>query len=92
MFDRQFRAIAAFALRHERAIAVIGTGWFALNCADVSGFIDLPRIPFITGATAFWISGLWTALWWSWIYGAIEDRKAELRDAAAAKEVEDGTP
>ena len=78
MGDRMFEAIARFAIRHERALTITGAIWFAISCASYAGFVDLPRIPFVTDRYAFWLSGAWNAIWWGFLHPRLARRKAAL--------------
>lgn len=70
-----------FAMRHQRALAIIGALWFALGCASAAGFVDLPRIPFVTDRFGWVCAAVWNALWWGVAHPALERRRAERTDA-----------
>ena len=70
--------IARFALRHETALSVAAGLWFAISCAAMARFIDLPEIPFVTDRNAWIFSGAYNALWWAAARPALERRKAAL--------------
>ena len=70
--------VAGFSLRHERAIGLVAAAWFVLGCADAAGFIDLPKIPFLTGTAGLIAAALANAAWHGFAKPALENRKKEL--------------
>ena len=67
-----------FAVRHERAIEIMGGAWFVVSCAAWARFIDLPEIPFVTDEMALYASAAFNALWWGFAQPALQKRKAQL--------------
>lgn len=86
--DRVMDLGTRFALQHQRALAIIGALWFALGCAASAGFVDLPRIPFVTDSLGWLVAGIWNALWWGAINPALERRRAA--HAAADTDLPEG--
>lgn len=77
IWDRWLR----FAMRHERAIAIVGAIWFAFGCALAAGFLTLPdwlEIPYLTDRNAFWLTGAWNAAFWGLIHPKLEARRKAL--------------
>ena len=77
--DRLLDLGLRLALRHQRALALIGALWFALGCAASAGFVDLPRIPFVTDRLGWLVAGMWNALWWGLAYPRIAARREQRR-------------
>ena len=86
--DRVMDLATRFALQHQRSLAIIGALWFALGYAASAGFVDLPRIPFVTDSLGWLVAGIWNALWWGAINPALERRRAAL--AAPEADVQEG--
>ena len=73
-----------FAERYRRPLTIIGVIWFALSWADTARFIDLPKIPLLTGTAAMWVSTAYNAIWWGFLNPRIERRRKERADLTTA--------
>ncbi|MCR2832576.1 hypothetical protein [Parerythrobacter lacustris] len=77
IWDRWLR----FAMRHERAIAIVSAIWFALGCAVTARFVVLPEwleVPYLTDRNAFWLTGAWNAAFWGYIHPKLEAKRKAL--------------
>jgi len=82
MMERLIDSVDAFAARYRRPLAILGGLWLGVSWASNAHFIDLPRIPLLTGTSGAIASGAFAALWWGWINPRIERRRAARKTEA----------
>ncbi|WP_435416736.1 hypothetical protein WAB17_07485 [Parerythrobacter aurantius] len=83
--NRILDQLVRFGSRYERPLGWLAAAWFVIGCVAAAGFVDLPRIPFLTDRNAWMVSAPVNALWWGWLRPELQLRKAALADAPEAR-------
>lgn len=76
LIDRADALLAPYA----KAISIAGAIWFWAGCALYARFISLPELPFLTEPMVFWSGAVFNAVWYGFLYPAIQ-RRRKAREA-----------
>ena len=86
MTDGLIDRAAGFAMRHDRALTIVGAVWFWTGAAVYARFIDLPKwLPEALRSWLFWLAAAYNAVWWGLVHPQIDRRRKALEGDAGER-------